>query len=124
MRTAPVDEHEARFWAEAEPLLARAGVTESTMMGLPCLRIHGAFFASFDRRTGALLVKLPETTVDELVAAGRAESFAPAGRRFREWAAIAAADVEAWESYLVQAHEHVAHLDPTVKPRPRQPRHG
>ena len=38
--------------------------------------------------TGDLLVKLPEARVDELVAAGRADPFAPAGRRFREWAAI------------------------------------
>ena len=57
------------------------------MMGLPCLRWNGAFFASCDRRTGDLLVKLAESRVDELVAAGRAEPFAPAGRRFREWAA-------------------------------------
>ena len=85
--TAP-DPGEAQFWdarrADARP----AGVTRSTMMGLPCLRIDGQFFASFDRRTGDLLVKLPEARVDQLVAAGRADSFAPAGRRFREWAAI------------------------------------
>ena len=41
------------------------------MMGLPCLRWNGAFFASCDRRTGDLLVKLAESRVDELVAAGR-----------------------------------------------------
>ena len=58
------------------------------MMGLPCLRWNGAFFASCDRRTGDLLVKLAESRVDELVASGRANSFAPAGRRFREWAAV------------------------------------
>ena len=74
---------EARFWDLAEPLLARPGVERSTMMGLPCLRIHGSFFASCDRRTGDLLVKLPEQRVDELVADGRAHAFAPAGRRFR-----------------------------------------
>jgi len=33
------------------------------MMGLPCLRLDGAFFASCDRRTGDLLVKLPEAHV-------------------------------------------------------------
>ena len=42
-------------------MLARPGVTRSTMMGLPCLRLHSAFFASSDRRSGDLLVKLPET---------------------------------------------------------------
>jgi len=79
---------EARCWDLAGPLLARPGVERSTMMGLPCLRIHGAFFACCDRRTGDLLVKLPEARVDELIAAGRGHAFAPAGRRFREWAAV------------------------------------
>ena len=69
-------------------MLAQAGVTRSTMMGLPCLRIDGQFFGSFDRRTGDLLVKLPEARVDQLLDAGRAHTFAPSGRRFREWAAI------------------------------------
>ena len=63
------------------------------MMGFPCLRVDGKFFASTDRATGDLLVKLPEARVDELVDTGRAESFAPAGRRFREWAAIPCAQV-------------------------------
>ena len=63
---------EARFWDLAEPLLGQPGVTRSTMMGLPCLRWNGAFFASCDRRTGDLLVKLAETRVDELVATERA----------------------------------------------------
>ena len=61
---------EAKFWDLAEPLLGRADVTRSTMMGLPCLRWNGAFFASSDRRTGDLLVKLAESRVDQLVAAG------------------------------------------------------
>jgi hypothetical protein len=69
----------ARFWDLAEPLLAQPGIERSTMMGLPCLRVHGAFFASCDRRSGDLLVKLPQQRVDELVAAGRVHAFAPAG---------------------------------------------
>ena len=70
---------EARFWDLAEPLLGRADVTRSTMMGLPCLRWNGAFFASCDRRTGDLLVKLAETRVDELVGL-RAGELVRAGR--------------------------------------------
>jgi hypothetical protein len=73
------------------------------MMGLPCLRIHGAFFASSDRKTGDLLVKLPEARVDELVNAGRALSFAPAGRRFREWAAIPPEQKRMWTRLVEEA---------------------
>ena len=94
---------EARFWDLAEPLLGLAAVSRSTMMGLPCLRWNGAFFASCDRRTGNLLVKLPEQRVDELVAAGQAEPFAPAGRRFREWAAIPETKARSWKHLLDEA---------------------
>jgi hypothetical protein len=94
---------EARFWDLAEPLLGRAGVTRSTMMGLPCLRWKGAFFASCDRRTGDLLVKLTESRVAELVASGRANSFAPAGRRFREWAAVPEHRSRTWKRLLDEA---------------------
>ena len=109
-------DHEHRFWSLAEPLLDLPNVTRSTMMGLPCLRLSGAFFASWDRNTGALLVKLPEARVDELVAAGRAEPFAPAGRRFREWAAIPTTRTRAWPTLLDEAHQHVSSL-PAAKPR-------
>ena len=37
---------EERFWALAEAISANAHVTRSTMMGLPCLRWDGQFFAS------------------------------------------------------------------------------
>jgi hypothetical protein len=94
---------EAQFWDVAEPLLDQPGIERSTMMGLPCLRVHGALFASCDRRSGDLLVKLPEQRVDELVAAGRAHSFAPAGRRFREWAAVPPERSRTWRRLLDDA---------------------
>ncbi len=96
-------EGEARFWDLAEPLLSSAGIERSTMMGLPCLRVNGAFFASCDRGTGDLLVKLPEARVAELVAADRARPFAPAGRRFREWAAVPPARSRTWKRLLDEA---------------------
>lgn len=111
---------ELRFWQHAQPLLGLAGVTRSTMMGLPCLRIDGAFFASWDRRTGALLVKLPERDVDQLVADGVADPFAPAGRRFREWAAISPLRDDTWQELLDRALAHVSQNPP--KPVTRAPR--
>jgi len=97
-----------RFWSVAEPLLGAAAVTRSTMMGFPCLRVSGRFFASFDRRTGALVVKLPAARVHELIASGEAEPFAPAGRTFREWAAIDPDRLEHWPSLLDEALAFVA----------------
>jgi hypothetical protein len=110
---------EPRFWEHASELLERPGVSRSTMMGLPCLRVNDAFFASFDRRTGDLLVKLPAARVDALVASGEAHSFAPAGRRFREWAAIAPADEVTWPGFIEDAFAHVADLPPPRRKRKR-----
>lgn len=90
------------FWEIAEPLLA-SGAEKSTMMGHPCLRINGDFFASMERNTGDLIVKLAATTVDEMIDAGTAEPFAPAGRRFKEWALITSRDEDQWEALLHDA---------------------
>jgi hypothetical protein len=94
---------ERQFWTLAKPLQEREGVMRSTMMGLPCLRVDGAFFASCDRKTGALLVKLPEARVAELVATGRGLPFAPDGRTFPEWVAIPAALSRRWRRHLEEA---------------------
>jgi hypothetical protein len=102
---------EERFWELAEPLLVRPGITRSTMMGFPCLRIDGAFFACCDRSTGALVVKLPSARVDELVAAGRALEFAPAGKRFREWVAIPYEMRRTWRAHLDAAAAFVGGTD-------------
>ena len=108
---------EAKFWDLAEPLLGRTDVTRSTMMGFPCLRIRGQFFASTDRATGALLVKLPEARVDALTDADCAEPFAPAGRRFREWASVPYERSRTWKKLLGEALEFVEALPP---PKPKK----
>jgi hypothetical protein len=75
---------EELFWDLVEPMYADPAVQRSTMMGLPCVRFDGRFFASLDRRTGTLLVKLPAERVRQLIDAGRGQPFAPAGRTFRD----------------------------------------
>ena len=94
---------EERFWELAEPLLAEAGVTRSTMMGFPCLRVGGAFFACCDRRSGDLVVKVAAERVDALIDAGQGQPFAPAGKRFREWVAIPYAKRRTWPGHLDDA---------------------
>ena len=71
---------ESLFWDIADELLEEPGVTRSTMMGYPCLRHNGAFFACVERTTGYLIVKLPADRVQEVVSSGQAASFAPNGR--------------------------------------------
>jgi hypothetical protein len=91
------------FWELAGQLLAEPGVTRSTMMGYPCLRANGAFFACIEPITGHLIVKLPALRVNELVAARQALPFAPSGRTFREWAAFPVADPNQWSALLAEA---------------------
>ena len=68
------------------------------MMGFPCLRTQGDFFASLDRRSGDLVLKLPAERVTELVDQGAARAFAPSGRVFKEWAAFTEPDEATWRS--------------------------
>ena len=119
---ADADAGEERFWDLTEPLLARPEVTRSTMMGFPCVRVNGQFFASTDHRTGDLLVKLPEERVGELVDAGRAHSFAPAGRTFREWAAVPYERRRAWKGLLGEALDFVSTLPPKAPTKRKAPR--
>jgi hypothetical protein len=107
-----------RFWASAEPFLAVPGVGRSTMMGLPCLRVDGQFFASYDRRTGDLLVKVDASRVADLITTGDAHAFAPAGRKFREWAAIAPHHERLWSRLLGEAFEFVSRTKPDTGKRP------
>jgi hypothetical protein len=99
---------ETRFWELAQPMLEHAGVTRSTMMGFPCLRLHGDFFATVDRRNGHLVIKLDEARVDALLARAQAEPFAPNGRRFREWASVPFERRRNWAGLLEEALEAAA----------------
>ena len=103
MDSADVHSRESLFWELAQQLLADPDVTQSTMMGYPCLRANGAFFACVERATGNLIVKLPAHRVSELAATGQALPFAPNGRTFREWAAFPVADPAEWRALLAEA---------------------
>ena len=70
------------------------------MMGFPCLRLDGDFFASCDHRTGELVVKLDEQRARALIDAGKTEPFAPNGRRFREWATVPHERLRSWQPLL------------------------
>ena len=106
-----VDEREVKdelFWHLARVLMDDPVVERGTMMGLPCLRWNGRFFASMDAKTKDLIVKLPEARVAEIIASGRGQVFAPSRRPFREWVAISTPDEETWEALLAEAKAFAA----------------
>lgn len=95
------------FWAMAAPHL-EDGAERSTMMGFPCLRIGGKFFATLDHKTGDLIVKLEAERVDVLIESGTGAAFAPAGRRFKEWVTISNRDPDMWLELLDDARAFVS----------------
>ena len=78
-------------------------ISRSTMMGLPCLRLDGAFFASLDTRSGALIVKLAAGDVAARIERREGGPFAPAGKVFGEWLAVEPGSDQAWRSALSDA---------------------
>jgi hypothetical protein len=105
VNSADASARQTLFCELAQQLLAEPGVTQGTMMGHPCLRANGAFFACVERATGHLIVKLPALRVSELAATGQALPFAPNGRTFREWAAFPVADPAQWRALLAEARD-------------------
>jgi hypothetical protein len=103
----PSERGEMLFWDLADDLLHEPGITTSTMMGYPCLRQNGTFFACVERTTGHLIVKLPADRVQELVQSRRAAPFAPNGRTFREWAAFSRPNRKEWTAMLDEARRFV-----------------
>ena len=95
------------FWQSAAAALANDDVGIGTMMGFPCLRVSGAFFASCDHRSGDLIVKPPRRRVEQLIDGGAGKPFAPAGRTFREWVLIDDRDQARWTALIDEARRFV-----------------
>ncbi len=101
------DDPAALFWNIAEQLLAEKNISKGSLMGFPCLRVNSDFFATADHRTGHLIVKLPESRVQQLIKEGIGQPFAPAGRTFREWVLIAERDARSWKNMILEAKQFV-----------------
>lgn len=103
-----VEAAEALFWELADEMISAAAAHEGTMMGTRCLRVDGEFLAMVFRKTGQLVVKLPEARVAEVVYSGSGSEFTPAGRKFREWVAVDEVDRDLWRALLEEGRDFVA----------------
>lgn len=97
------DDARALYDELTDDLLYDPAIGRATMMGYPCVRLAGRFVASYDDKTGALVVKLPRERVTQLVERGDGDPFAPAGRVFREWVSIGTVDRKLWRALLDEA---------------------
>lgn len=104
-----VEESWELFWELVDELrFVDERVAEGTLMGGRCARVAGEFVGLVDRRTGALVVKLPKERVAALIADGEGRSFAPAKKVFSEWVAIPSRDAERWRALLEESIAFVA----------------
>ena len=98
----------ARFAEIVAALADRPGVTHdvggtsSKRFGSTALKVDGKMFAMLVG--GRLVVKLPKTRVDALVADGRGTRFDPgSGRVMREWVTLAVDGAAEWDALAVEA---------------------
>ena len=91
----------ALFWDLAVELMSEdPRVVEGTIMSSRCLRVGKEFLAMPHHKTDGLVVKLPAGRVNDIIAAGDGESFAPAGKVFKEWLAVTSLDEDRWRALL------------------------
>lgn len=95
------DPDRAAFWDVAQPLIADGTLEEGTIMGGRCVRnVAGEFVAMPHHKGPGLVVKLARDRVDELIASGSGQSFAPAGKVFKEWVLVETHDADEWDALL------------------------
>jgi len=104
----PDNEASALFWDLAAELQAGDDrVVEGTIMGSPCLRVGKEFLAMPHHKKPGVVIKLPADRVAEIVDAGEGETFAPAGKVFKEWLAVTALDEDRWRALLREGIDFV-----------------
>ncbi len=76
---------------------------QSTMMGKRCLRYKGQFFTMMFEREDALIVKVPESRVLELIQEGIGREFNFTKKKFKEWAVIPKGYEDQYENLMLEA---------------------
>ena len=100
---------ESLFWDLIDELREHDDrIEEGTIMGGRCARVTGEFLDLVAYKNAGMVLKLPRTRVDELIAQGIGQPFAPAGKVFREWVAISQPDRRRWTTLLAEAVAFVA----------------
>ena len=97
------------FWDLAEKLAkSDPRIIEGSIMRCRCLRVGEEFLALVDYKGSGLVVKLHPRRVEELVALGVGQNFAPANKIFKAWISIPKVDKKLWSSLLLEGIETVA----------------
>ena len=91
----------------ADPSVTLPSATKGGKFGASGLKVDGKIFAMLAK--GELVVKLPRSRVDELVASGTGRPFEPGhGRLMKEWVTIAPNHGRDWGKLAQEARRFVA----------------
>lgn len=97
---------EAAFSVVARAFASDPAVTAGTVFGSTTLKVHGKVFAMLVK--GSLVVKLPRTEVDVLIAERIGTRFDPGrGKPMKEWVSVAT-DQQRWLALAKSACEFTA----------------
>ena len=101
---------EARFATLVERFAGRPGVEAPTgsrrAFGSDALKVNGSIFAMVTG--GHLVVKLPASRVDALIAGGAGAPFGSGkGRPMKEWVTVTAEDQATWVALATEAFDFV-----------------
>jgi hypothetical protein len=97
------------FWQLAVELQAEdPRVVEGSIMNGRCLRVGKEFLALVDYKGSGLVVKLPQSRVEEIIDQGKGQPFAPAGKVFKEWLSVPKPDRRRWRTLLRESVAYVA----------------
>jgi hypothetical protein len=108
MRTKTDPDAVALFWNLAADLMSKdSRVVEGTIMNGRCLRVGKEFLALVDYKGSGLVVKLSKKRVEELLASGVGQPFAPAGRVFKEWISVPKPDRRRWRALLQEGVKQI-----------------
>ena len=89
-----------------QSFIQQDSMTESTMMGTPCLRYSDEFVAMFFDKEDSLIIKVSPDRVIELIGNGQANEFNYTKKRFKEWALVPIDYEEQYSSYIEEAIEY------------------
>lgn len=90
----------------ADKMAELKGVEISTMMQSPCLRYDGNFIAMMFEKQDALIVKLSEQRVNEILESGEGLAFNFTKKRFKQWVLIPLEFERLYESFMKEALMH------------------
>jgi len=82
------------------------GAEQSTMMGTPCLRYKGQFFAMMFEKEDALIIKVSKARVLELIENGLGREFNFTKKKFKEWVLIPETYENQYETLMLEALDY------------------